>query len=114
MVARLSQRAPPNEREEINLGIVLEAVGQGNVDVDFNRRGFRQRLLRDLAHARSHYNTCLDFRNKRYLERLDEKLAKVVDHSRNLTRLLGDKDVLAELAARWPAPIGWSGLNVSA
>jgi hypothetical protein len=97
MVARLSQRAPPNTHEEINLSIVLEAVGQGNVDVDFNRRGFRRNLLRDLAHARSHYNTCLDLRNKRYLERLDEKLAKVVDHCRNLARLLSEKDLLAEL-----------------
>lgn len=93
---KLSQRASAHDRG-IDLGKILEAVGQENVDRDFNQRGFRQKLLCDLGHAESHYDTWLDFKNKSYLERLDGKLAKVADHARQLTQLLSEDDVLAEL-----------------
>jgi hypothetical protein len=85
------------DRGGINLAKILEAVGQENVERDFNQRGFRQRLLWDLHKAIPYYNTRLDFRNKRYLEQLDGKLAKIAYHTHQLTQLLNENVVLAEL-----------------
>jgi hypothetical protein len=99
-MARLSQRAPTNDNEKTNLDNIdniLKAVGQENVDVDFNRRGFRRNLLRDLARARAYYNTRLDFTNKGYLERLDGKLKEIKNDAQKLARLLSNDDVVAEL-----------------
>jgi hypothetical protein len=101
-VPRFSQRASAHDCGGINLGIILEAVGQENVDRDFNQRGFRQKLLWDLNNAIPYYNVRLDFRNKSHLEYLDGKLAKITYHTHQLTQLLSEDDVLAELQPSVP------------
>jgi hypothetical protein len=89
-VGRLSER-------QIELEKILTAVGQANVDFDFNQPGFRRKLLKDLARARVYFNNRMDFKNKKYLRDLDDKLADIKNHTFILVQLLKEGDVRAEL-----------------
>ena len=77
-----------NDRKEIRLQNIFDAVGLENIPTKINRRA----LLNDLARARSYYNIRLDFdRNRRQQKEILGKLALIQKHARRLAGLLDEQ-----------------------